>query len=191
MTIGQRIRYYRQLRGMTQQQLALETGLHYVSIRRYEADMREPMPEQIRRLADALYVSYFALAGLDIGRFDASNEDDIVSLLLLLAESGILDVHDQRSFTLNACITDAFDVRISGTDQTIPLGDIELIPKSADTAQSITTWHSKRTAYKQAVQDAGDHPNEATQETRQQMKEELEALELKLQGSDSAHPLST
>ena len=185
MTIGQRIRYYRQLRGMTQQQLASETGLHYVSIRRYEADMREPMPEQIRCLADALQVSYFALAGLDIGKLDANRESDLMSLLMLLTDSGMLDIHDQTAFSLHGCITDAFNLHIKDTDQTLPLNGIDLIPKSTTTAQSIIDWKNKKTAYTQAAQDAGEQPDEAAQATLQQMKDDLETIELQLQATDS------
>lgn len=184
MTIGHRIRYYRQLRGMTQQQLASETGLHYVSIRRYEADMREPMPEQIRHLADALQVSYFALAGLDTGRMDANRESDLMSLLMLLTDSGILDICDQTTSSLHGCITDAFDVRVKGTDQMLPLTGIKLLPKSATIVQNISNWRNKKAAYAHAVQDAGEQPDEATQVTLQQMKEEIETIELQLQATD-------
>ena len=47
---------------MTQSQLAERTGIHPVSIRKYETNKTIPQPEQIRRIADVLCVSYTAIA---------------------------------------------------------------------------------------------------------------------------------
>ena len=65
MTIGERIKFFRKSRGITQSQLAKLSGVHPVSVRKYETNKMVPQPEQIRRIADALAVSYYAIAGTE------------------------------------------------------------------------------------------------------------------------------
>ena len=57
MTIGARIRRYRNEGGMTQRELADEVGLTESAIRNYERDIRTPSDQQIERIAEALDVS--------------------------------------------------------------------------------------------------------------------------------------
>lgn len=56
MTIGKKIKYLREHRGMTQAELAEATGIHPVSIRKYETDKMTPQREQLERLSKALDV---------------------------------------------------------------------------------------------------------------------------------------
>ena len=53
MTIGEKIRYYRKQLGITQGKLAELTGIHPVSIRKYEINKMQPQPQQIERIAAA------------------------------------------------------------------------------------------------------------------------------------------
>ena len=57
MTIGARIRWYRNEGGMTQRELTDEVGLTESAIRNYERDIRTPGDQQIERIAEALDVS--------------------------------------------------------------------------------------------------------------------------------------
>lgn len=65
MSIGERIRRYRNEVDMTQRELAEEVGLTESAIRNYERDIRTPGDEQIERIAKALGVSPDAIR--DIG----------------------------------------------------------------------------------------------------------------------------
>jgi transcriptional regulator with XRE-family HTH domain len=65
MSIGERIRRYRNEVDMTQRELAEEVGLTESAIRNYERDIRTPGDEQIERIAKALDVSPDAIR--DIG----------------------------------------------------------------------------------------------------------------------------
>ena len=51
MTIGEKIKHYRKLSGMTQSELAERSGIHPVTIRKYETKT-----EQIIKIANALGV---------------------------------------------------------------------------------------------------------------------------------------
>lgn len=54
---GEKIRKFRKWRGLTQQQLADETGLSVMSIRRYETGEREPTEVAVEAIAEVLTVN--------------------------------------------------------------------------------------------------------------------------------------
>lgn len=54
--VGNNIRKYRKIAGLTQEQLGSLSGLSTMSIRRYEANDRKPNIEQLRKISNALGV---------------------------------------------------------------------------------------------------------------------------------------
>ncbi len=78
--IGDKIKEYRMKRGITQGKLAELSGIHPVSIRKYEAGMMAPKLHQIQRIADALEINTFLLQEetypklrMQTGRYGGSN----------------------------------------------------------------------------------------------------------------------
>lgn len=65
-TIGERIRYYRQIAGLTQKALAEKCGITESAIRNYELGNRMPDWETLTAIAKNLEVSYFALSSPDL-----------------------------------------------------------------------------------------------------------------------------
>ena len=61
MSVGENIRRYRKLRGMTQAQLAEAVGLTEGAVRHYESGIRAVKPELLESIAAALGVSVNAL----------------------------------------------------------------------------------------------------------------------------------
>ena len=61
MDVGERIRFYRKQKGLTQAQLADLSGIHPVSIRKYEVGMMRPGAEQICKISDTLGINAFLL----------------------------------------------------------------------------------------------------------------------------------
>ena len=61
MTIGKKIKFLRKRVQITQNDLAMKSGIHPVSIRKYETNKMKPQVEQIEKIANALSVSPFAL----------------------------------------------------------------------------------------------------------------------------------
>ena len=57
MTKGEKIKYYRNLRGLTQKQLGEMCGLSEPAIRNYELGNRTPSPQQLEKIAAALNVT--------------------------------------------------------------------------------------------------------------------------------------
>ena len=89
MTIGEKIKYCRKQIGITQDRLAELTGIHPVSIRKYETNKMQPQPPQLEKIAAALGVSYNALNGSDTAGLR-------LGVLIVLCNSGILQINGER-----------------------------------------------------------------------------------------------
>lgn len=81
MTTGEKIRYYRNLRGLSQEMLGELSGIHYATIKKYELGIRNPKPEQLLKIANALGISINVFLDLDI-----STVSDVLSLLFKMDE---------------------------------------------------------------------------------------------------------
>jgi transcriptional regulator with XRE-family HTH domain len=77
--IGKRIRFFRERRGLTQKQLGEEAGIIEATVRKYEIGQRNPKPDQIKLIADALCVTPNALSPVEI-----ETDADIISLILAI-----------------------------------------------------------------------------------------------------------
>lgn len=63
MTIGDKIRNYRRLAGLTQKQLGEKSGTSERTVQQYETGKRQPRIEQLRKIADALGILTTDLLG--------------------------------------------------------------------------------------------------------------------------------
>lgn len=66
MTVGERIKFYRQSRNITQEMLSELSGIHLSTIKKYELGLRNPKPEQLKRIADAIGVSVYVFMDFEI-----------------------------------------------------------------------------------------------------------------------------
>lgn len=98
---------------MTQSQLAESTGIHPVSIRKYETNKTIPQPKQIRRIADALCVSYTAIAGLDCINLDIKEQGDFVGFIMQLQKKGLVSFIGTRDSQNQLYLENTFRVTIS------------------------------------------------------------------------------
>ena len=96
MTIGEKIKYCRKQIGITQDRLAELTGIHPVSIRKYETNKMQPQPPQLEKIAAALGVSYNALNGSDTAGLRLETVGDLMGVLMVLCNSGILQINGER-----------------------------------------------------------------------------------------------
>ena len=96
LTIGEKIKYFRTQRGLTQAQLAEYSGLHPVSVRKYETNKMQPQLPQIERIASALGVSVGAIAGTDTASIRYETEGDLMGLLISWYKAGILCIEGKR-----------------------------------------------------------------------------------------------
>ena len=97
MSVGENIRRYRKLRGMTQAQLAEAVGLTEGAVRHYESGIRAVKPELVESIAAALSVSVNALKD-----YGVETAGDLMSLLVRLEDSfGIVPTADGTGLSLN------------------------------------------------------------------------------------------
>ena len=61
MSVGEKIKRYREVCGMTQQKLSELSGVSLSGLKKYEAGERNPKPELLEKIADALQVYPSAL----------------------------------------------------------------------------------------------------------------------------------
>ena len=96
LTIADRIKYFRKQRGFTQAQLAELTGIHPVSIRKYETNKMLPQLQQIERIAEALHVNSSAISGSHSECIQLETVGDLMGLLMVWHKSGILTMEGTR-----------------------------------------------------------------------------------------------
>jgi len=97
VTIGEKIKYLRELKGITQSQLAYAVGLHPVSIRKYETNKMQPQLPQIEKIAAALNISPNALMGLENSNLRLETVGDFMSILYMLLDTKQLIIKGERN----------------------------------------------------------------------------------------------
>jgi transcriptional regulator with XRE-family HTH domain len=90
MSVGDRIKYYREMRNMTQPELGARAGVGFSAVSKYERGTVTNIPiERLQKIADALDVTPGILLGIEADLIDPTETDtqkEIVSLLPLLPE---------------------------------------------------------------------------------------------------------
>lgn len=94
--IGEKIRYFRTKKGITQGQLAELSDIHPVSIRKYETNKMQPQPPQIEKIAAALNISYSALNGVSNAGLRLETLGDLMGFLMVMYDAGIIQVKGKR-----------------------------------------------------------------------------------------------
>lgn len=79
MEIGEKIKTFRELLGLTQIQLAELSKINVSTIRKYELGIRNPKPEQIERIANGLGITPFIFFS-----FKIKTVCDVIALLFAL-----------------------------------------------------------------------------------------------------------
>lgn len=92
--VGEKIRAYREFRGLNQIQLAELSGINVGTIRKYELGIRNPKPDQLEKIATALGLNVSVF--LD---FNIETVGDVLSLLFLIDDSvnlSLSETNDQK-----------------------------------------------------------------------------------------------
>lgn len=106
-TVGERIRYFRKDRNMTQDKLAELTGIHPVSIRKYETNKMQPQIEQIERIASILDVNTAALVGYNTKPNVVRTLGDLMGVLISLFKSRVLMIIGTGHYNMDVDDPDA------------------------------------------------------------------------------------
>ena len=81
MTTGEKIKYFRNMRGISQEMLGQLSGINSATIKKYEYGIRNPKPDQLLKIANALGISINIFMD-----FDIETVSDVLSLLFKMDE---------------------------------------------------------------------------------------------------------
>lgn len=149
MTIGEKIKYVRKLYHMSSAELAERTGIHPVSIRKYESNKMVPQSAQIERLAAAFHLSPAIFSGLTDMRFDFQYSGDCLGMLIMLYTSGALIINGERDennilkketvkFTVSPLLQKF--LQFSEKGRTLSFEDVNVLIKDNDTLDRFIFW---------------------------------------------------
>ena len=184
-SVGERIKYFRKERKMTQEQLAELTGIHPVSIRKYETNKMQPQIEQIERIASTLQVNANAIIGYNGAPTRVDTVGDLMGLLMTLYRARVLLIvgdHDEdfsikpetAKITINPALAGFFRVLSpNDSENNISLSDIIVTLQDTDRLQDFLTWAVCFLGYEEIKQATTDQ-----NEMSGFIEERLEELEL-------------
>lgn len=149
MTIGEKIKYVRKLYHMSSAELAERTGIHPVSIRKYESNKMVPQSAQIERLAAAFHLSPAIFSGLTDMRFNFQYSGDCLGMLIMLYTSGALIINGERDeknilkketvkFTASPLLQRF--LQFSEKDKALSFEDVNVLIKDNDTLDRFIFW---------------------------------------------------
>jgi len=149
MTIGEKIKYVRKLYHMSSAELAERTGIHPVSIRKYESNKMVPQSAQIERLAAAFHLSPAIFSGLTDMRFDFQYSGDCLGMLIMLYTSGALIINGERDeknilkketvkYTVSPLLQKF--LQFSEKGRTLSFEDVNVLIKDNDTLDRFIFW---------------------------------------------------
>ena len=81
MTTGEKIKYFRNMHGISQEKLGQLSGINSATIKKYEYGIRNPKPDQLLKIANALGISINIFMD-----FDIETVSDVLSLLFKMDE---------------------------------------------------------------------------------------------------------
>lgn len=191
MTIGEKIKYFRKRIGITQAKLAELSGIHPVSIRKYEINRMVPQAAQIDRLAEALGVSSFALAGFE-NNIRLETVGDFMGLMIMLIKTKIVSINGEReengminadtvSFVINPFITNFFAAKTNQAE--LSANNLVYYLKNENILSDILKWERINHRYEKCAAEICDTSDKELINILEELKEQKEMIELELQHS--------
>ena len=191
MTIGDKIKYFRTRIGITQSKLAELSGIHPVSIRKYETNKMIPQAQQIDRIAEALGVSSFAITGFE-NNISLKTEGDFMGLMIMLIKTKIVSINGEREesgminadtaqFVINPFITNFFGAKAGKTD--LSANTILYYLKNENILSDILKWERINHRYEKCAAEICDTSDKELINILEELKEQKEVIELELQHS--------
>ena len=95
MTLGEKIKFHRSMKGLTQKQLGDMTKIHEVTIRKYEANKITPKRDQLERIATCLGVPVNEFL-----EFKIVTDSDVLPLLFAIDDTFEIEITSNDNKTL-------------------------------------------------------------------------------------------
>lgn len=196
LTIGDKIKYFRKQRGLTQAQLADLAGIHPVSIRKYETNKMQPQSAQIERIAEALRVSSGAISESHSEIIHLETKGDLMDLLMIWHKSGILHMKGKRgddnlldSTSVQFVLNPVFEKHMTLScvekkkEETIKLDSLNIALQDSDVLNDLLRWESLYNSYALMSAKYRDTGKEHIKTALDELRKNLELIEMELQGS--------
>ena len=90
-SIALKIKNYRKIQNMSQEELAEKSGINVSTIKKYEAEYRNPKPDQLIKIAEALNVSIYEFMD-----FEITTISDVMSLLTKLDKQTEMQIKGEK-----------------------------------------------------------------------------------------------
>ncbi|MCM1276643.1 MAG: helix-turn-helix domain-containing protein [Lachnospiraceae bacterium] len=183
MTIGEKIKYLRKQKGVTQTELAELTGIHQVSIAKYEKDKMIPQPEQLEKITEALNVSKNIF--VDDGGFKLETRGDLMGLLITLCKSKVLIVNgkrDRNSILIPRTVTFEFNSVISKFFAADVRNKIQFNPDET-LLLDFLKWEKQYHNYGKMFKKYSGSSNKADVAALEELRDIIEKIEIELQCS--------
>ena len=113
MNTGEIIKYFRLARNMTQEQLAQDAEISFSTLRKYEANERNPKYEQLSKIADALGISVNLFMD-----FEIQSVSDLFSILFKMEGQTDLEIATSKDLANLSEDSDKPALSLSFADQT-------------------------------------------------------------------------
>lgn len=195
MTIGKKISFLRKRLKITQEDLAERTGIHVVSIRRYENDKMIPKEAQVEKIANVLNVRPYVLSESNLN-FNIETDGDLYSLFISLYKSGLITFKKANDgnnvdIEINDNITKLFDLIIhsdvnkesdvnkKSDKHTLSLS-INNNLKDLPSYNLFLRWLDAIKGLEGFINSLADKDNPVAVETIKTIKEQIEQYELEL-----------
>ena len=183
MTIGEKIKYLRKQNGVTQTELAQLTGIHQVSIAKYEKDKMLPQHDQLQKVIKALNVS--PMIFFDDSSFKLETHGDLMGLLITLCKNMVLVVKGKRgrnsalipntvTFEFNPIISKFFSADVQSKIQFNPDEPLLL---------DFLKWEKQYHNYKKLFRKYSASSNAAEVAALEELHDIIEKIEIELQCS--------
>lgn len=192
MTIGEKIKYFRTRIGITQAKLAELSGIHPVSIRKYETNKMVPQAPQIDRIAEALGISSFAIAGIE-NNIRLETVGDFMGLMIMLIKTKIVSINGERAengminadtanVVINPFIANFFNAKTNTAE--FSATDIMYYLKSNNILHDILKWERINYRYEKCAAEISGTSDKQLIKILDELKEQKEVVELELQHSN-------
>ena len=113
MNTGEIIKYFRLARNMTQEQLAQDAEISFSTLRKYEANERNPKYEQLSKIADALGITVNLFMD-----FEIQSVSDLFSILFKMEGQTDLEIATSKDLANLSEDSDRPALSLSSADQT-------------------------------------------------------------------------
>ncbi len=183
MTFGEKLKYLRKQKGVTQTELAELTGIHQVSIAKYEKDKMVPQPEQLEKITQALNVSRNIF--VDDSSFKLETKGNLMGLLIALCKSGVLIAkgkRDRNSMLIPRTVVFEFSPLISKFFTEDVQNKIQFAPDEP-LLLDFLKWEKQCRNYEKMYKKYSGSSNAAEVAALEELHDLIEMIEIELQCS--------